>query len=236
MWEEVKLAVGSWQLASVGVCGVITRIISESFELNTMSTVPKPCFTPEQYLAIERAAEFRSEFYRGEMFAMVGASRKHNLIASNVGRRISEQFDGRSCEVYQSDMRVKVNKTGLYTYPNVVAVCDRPRFEDHQVDTLLNPRVVVEVLSPSTELWDRGKKFEHYRAIESLREYVLISQDHVLVERFALNADGQWALLDYRTLDDILILDSISCQIKLSEIYARISFDPAEAESQNAPD
>ncbi|MEJ7591663.1 MAG: Uma2 family endonuclease [Planctomycetaceae bacterium] len=201
-----------------------------------MSIIPKPRFTPEQYLAIERAAEFRSEFFCGEMFAMVGASRKHNLIAGNVSRRINQQFDGRPCEVYQSDMRVKVNKTGLYTYPDVVATCDQPRFEDHQVDTLLNPRVVVEVLSPSTELWDRGKRFEHYRAIGSLQEFVLIAQDHVLVERFTLNADGQWALLDYRTLDDTLILDSISCQIKLSEIYARISFDQTEAELQNAPD
>ena len=204
--------------------------------MNVMATVPKPRLTPERYLAIERAAEFRSEFFRGEMFAMVGASRKHNLIASNVSRRISEQFDGRLCEVYQSDMRVKVNKTGLYTYPDVVAACDQPRFEDNQVDTLLNPRVIVEVLSPSTELWDRGKKFEHYRAIESLREYVLIAQDHVLVERFAINADGQWALRDYRTLDDTLMLDSISCQIRLSEIYARITFDETEAESQNAGD
>ena len=201
-----------------------------------MSTVPKPHLTPEQYLAIERAAEFRSEYFRGEMFAMTGASRKHNLIAGNVSRSINEQFDGRPCEVYQSDMRVKVNKTGLYTYPDVVAACDQPRFEDNQVDTLLNPRVVVEVLSPSTELWDRGKKFMHYRAIESLREYVLIAQDLVHVERFTVNADGQWALLDYRTLDDTLILDSISCRIKLSEIYARISFDQTEAESQNAPE
>ena len=204
--------------------------------MNAMATVPKPRITPEQYLAIERAAEFRSEFFSGEMFAMAGASRKHNLIAGNVSRRISEQFDGRPYEVYQSDMRVKVNKTGLYTYPDVVATCDQPQFEDNQVDTLLNPRVVVEVLSASTELWDRAKKFEHYRAIESLREYVLISQDHVLVERFATNADGQWALRDYRTLDDTLSLDSISCQVRLSEIYARISFDQTEAELQNVPE
>jgi len=200
-----------------------------------MSTVPKPCFTREQYLAIERVAEFRSEFFRGEMFAMVGASRRHNLIAGNVSRRISEQFDGRPCEVYQSDMRVKVNKTGLYTYPDVVAVCDQPRFEDNQVDTLLNPKVIVEVLSPSTELWDRGRKFEHDRNIPSLREFVLISQDHVMVEKFAINDDGQWVLSDSGTLEDTLVLDSISCQIKLSEIYARIDFSESdEPEMQNS--
>ncbi len=189
-----------------------------------MSTIPKSRLTAEQYLAIERAAQFRSEFYRGEMFAMVGASRKHNLIAGNVFGELHRQFKDRKCEVYQSDMRVKVNATGLYTYPDVVATCDEPRFEDNHVDTFVNPKVIVEVLSPSTELWDRGRKFEHYRNIPSLREYVLICQDHVMVEKFAINADGEWALRDYRTLEDILVLDSISCQIKLSDVYARIDF------------
>lgn len=193
-----------------------------------MSTVPKNQYTPEQYLAIERVARSRSEFFRGEMFAMVSASRKHNLIAGNVSRRIGEQFDGRRCEVYQSDMRVKVNATGLYTYPDVVATCDAPRFEDDHVDTLLNPKAIVEVLSPSTELWDRSGKFNHYRNIPSLREYVLISQDHVMVEKFAINAEGQWALRDYRALEDILVLDSIVCQIKLSDIYARIDFSETD--------
>lgn len=196
-----------------------------------MSTVPKNQYTSEQYLTIERVARFRSEFLRGEMFAMVGASRKHNLIAGNVSRRIGEQFDGRRCEVYQSDMRVKVNATGLYTYPDVVATCDAPRFEDDHVDTLLNPKAIVEVLSPSTELWDRSGKFNHYRNIPSLREYVLISQDHVMVEKFAINSEGQWALRDYRALEDILVLDSIVCQIKMSDIYARIDFSETD-ESQ----
>ena len=193
-----------------------------------MSTAPKPRYTPEQYLAIERAAEFRSEFYHGEMFAMVGASRKHNLIAGDVFGELRQQFKGRKCEVYQTDMRVKVNATGLYTYPDVVATCDDPRFDDNHIDTLLNPKIIVEVLSPSTELWDRGKKFDHYRSIPSLREYVMIAQDHVHVEKFAINADGQWALSDYRTLDDVLVLDSISCQIKLSDIYARIDFSESD--------
>ncbi|HQX48329.1 MAG TPA: Uma2 family endonuclease [Planctomycetaceae bacterium] len=201
-----------------------------------MSTVPKTRLTAEQYLAIERAAQFRSEFFRGEMFAMVGASRKHNLIAVSVASELHRQFKDRKCEVYQSDMRVKVNATGLYTYPDVVATCDEPRFEDDHVDTLVNPKVIVEVLSPSTELWDRGKKFEHYRNIPSLRECVLISQDHVLVEKFAINADGEWALRDYRTLEDVLVLDSISCQIKLSDIYARIEFtESAEPEILDKP-
>ena len=202
-----------------------------------MSTIPKTRYTAEQYLSIERAAQFRSEFFHGEMFAMVGASRKHNLIAGNVSRRLNEQFDGRKCEVYQSDMRVKVNATGLYTYPDVVVTCDEPRFEDDQVDTFLNPKVIMEVLSPSTELWDRGKKFKHYRNIPSLREYALISQDHVMVEKFAINAEGQWALSDCRTLEDILVLDSISCELRLSDVYARVDFSESDgAASHSHPD
>lgn len=197
-----------------------------------MSTIPKPRYTPAQYLAIERAAEFRSEYYQGEMFAMVGASRRHNLISLNVAAEIRRLFQDRPCEVYQSDMRVKVDKTGLYTYPDVVATCDHPRFEDSLGDTFLNPKLIIEVLSPSTELWDRGKKFEHYRTIESLREYVLVSQDHVFVERFTRNEEGQWVLSDYRSLDDTLVLDSISCRIKLSEIYARITFDETDSGPQ----
>ena len=200
-----------------------------------MSIIPKTRYTAEQYLSIERAAQFRSEFFRGEMFAMVGASRKHNLIAGNVFGELHRQFKDRKCEVYQSDMRVKVNATGLYTYPDVVVTCDEPRFEDDQVDTFLNPKVVVEVLSPSTELWDRGKKFKHYRNIPSLREYVLISQDHVMVEKFAINAEGQWALSDCRTLEDILVLGSISCELRLSDVYARIDFSESDGAASHSP-
>ena len=126
-------------------------------------------------------------------------------------------------------------KYDIYTYPDVVATCDEPRFEDDHVDTLVNPKVIVEVLSPSTELWDRGKKFKHYRNIPSLRECVLISQDHVMVEKFSINADGEWALRDYRTLEDILVLDSISCQIKLSDIYARIEFSERDESEESCP-
>ncbi len=194
-----------------------------------MSTVPKPFLSPEQYLAIERAAETRSEYFRGEMFAMTGASRFHNLIAGNVGRRLNEQFDDRPCEVYQTDMRVKVSPTGLYTYPDIVVTCEHPKFEDSSVDTLLNPQVLFEVLSPSTESWDRGKKFGNYRRIDSLREYVLISQDRMLVEKFARLPDGEWLLSEVSSPDDRLVLDSVSCSIRLSDIYAKVELtEPAD--------
>src|SRR4051812_40698878 len=138
-----------------------------------MSTQPKPHLTPEQYLEIERAAEYKSEYFDGEMFAMSGAREAHNVVAMNIGAELREQLRQKPCRVYPSDMRVRVSSTGLYTYPDVVAVCDKPQFADEVTDTLLNPVLVVEVLSPSTEAYDRGRKFDHYKTIESLREYLL---------------------------------------------------------------
>jgi Uma2 family endonuclease len=142
-----------------------------------MSTAEKRFISPDEYLTIERASEIRHEYYNGEMFAMSGASRAHNLIATNIVASLRSQFAGRDCEVYQSDMRVKVDRKGLYTYPDVVAACEGPKFEDDEFDTLINPRVIVEVLSKSTEDNDRGTKFEMYRRLASLQDYVLVSQD-----------------------------------------------------------
>lgn len=189
-----------------------------------MSTAPQPTLSPQQYLEIERAAETRNEFFRGEMFAMAGASREHNLIATNIARRVSEQFDGRPCEVYQSDMRVKITATGLYTYPDVVTTCDAPEFEDDHIDTLLNPQVLFEVLSRSTEVYDRGKKFEHYQQLPSLTDYILVSQYSARVERFTRQSDDQWLLWSTSDMDDSLEIASIDCKIPLAEIYARINF------------
>ena len=140
-----------------------------------MSTAPKTYLTQADYLHRERAAEGKSEFYRGEMFAMAGASREHNLIVGNLVTSLNLQLRDRDCQVYPSDMRVKVSPTGLYTYPDVSVACENPEFEDAQGDTLLNPRVLVEVLSDSTEAYDRGPKFEQYRQLASLRDYLLIN-------------------------------------------------------------
>ncbi len=194
-----------------------------------MSTASKQPLTPQRYLELERIAQTRSEFYCGEMFAMTGASRTHNRISLNVARRIDEQFDGRPCEVYQSDMRVKVSASGLYTYPDVVATCDAPQFEDEEVDTLLNPQVIVEVLSDSTEAYDRGTKFGHYRKLDSLQEYVLISQESARVERYTRQPDGQWLLWSTEEMSDTLAISSIGCTLKLADIYARVIFDSSES-------
>lgn len=190
-----------------------------------MSTAPKRCPTPQEYLAQERKANTKSEYLNGEIFAMAGTSRKHNLIAVNLARELSERLREGDCEVYQSDMRVKVDETGLYTYPDVTVVCGGPEFEDAEVDTLLNPLILFEVLSSSTADYDRGGKFAHYRRLPSLREYVVVSQDRVLVEHHVRQPKNQWVLSELDSLQDTLELPSVACEIPVAEIYLKVRFD-----------
>ena len=194
------------------------------------SAATKIRFTPQEYLALERKSETRNEYYNGEIFAMAGASREHNLIVANLLRDIGNQLEDRPCESYPSHMRVSIEATGLYTYPDVSVVCGEPRFQDREVDTLLNPTVIVEVLSPSTEAYDRGDKFRHYRRIDSLREFVPISQDWMMVERYTRQGND-WVLSDLTDPDQVLKLESIGCQIPLNRIFAKITFpEPGAAE------
>ena len=189
-----------------------------------MSDGTKRLLTPEEYLAIERDVEAKHEFYRGEMFAMGGASREHNLITGNAGASLHAQLANRPCEAYQNDMRVKVTANGLYTYPDVVVTCEKPRFEDDKFDTLLNPQSIIEVLSDTTEKYDRGKKFELYRQIQSLREYALISQDRAHIELFTKGDDGVWSLSEATGLEATISLPTIGCQLALADVYAKISW------------
>jgi Uma2 family endonuclease len=188
-----------------------------------MSSLPRPQFSPQEYLALERRAEYRSEYFDGEIFAMAGASREHNLIAGNAFASLHGQLKGRRCEAYPGDMRVRVSQPGLYTYPDVVVVCGEPEFEDAEVDTLLNPTLIVEVLSPTTEAYDRGEKFAQYRTLASLAEYVLIAQDRYRVERFARQPDGQWLFAAAHRLDQVISLASIDCRLPLAEVYDRLT-------------
>ncbi len=180
-------------------------------------------FTPEQYLAAERKAAFKSEYLDGFITAMSGASREHNRIAGNVYHKIGNQLENRPYEAFISDLRVCVSSTGLYTYPDVIVVCGEPEFQDDEVDTLLNPTAIVEVLSPTTESYDRGAKFAHYRRLPSLKEYVLVAQDRVLVERYTRQGDD-WVFSAPDDLDGTLKLVSINCSIPLRDIYARVGF------------
>jgi Uma2 family endonuclease len=179
--------------------------------------------TPQEYLAIERCAEYKSEYFDGEMFAMAGASPAHNQITLNVAGGINVQLKKRPCLVYANDMRVKVSATGLYTYPDIVALCGPPRFDDNQKDTLLNPTVIIEVLSDSTEVYDRGKKFQHYRTLESLQEYVLIAQQECRVEHYVRQPGNQWTLTETHDLSEVMQLSSIQCQLALADIYDKVS-------------
>ena len=168
-------------------------------------------------------AETRSEYLDGDMVAMSGGSREHNVIVTNIVSELRSQLKGRPCEVFANDMRVKVSTTGLYTYPDVVVVCGEPQFEDANVDTLMNPTVVVEVLSDSTESYDRGGKFGHYRKVESLTEYLLVGQHEYRIEQYIRRPEGPWARVDIRGLTAKLDLPSILCSIPMTEIYDRIS-------------
>ena len=195
-----------------------------------MSTQPKTYLTPEEYLAIERQNEYKSEYIDGEMVAMVGASRRHNIITINLGREVSQQLKGRPCEAYVNDMRVRIasRREYAYTYPDVVVVCGEPQFEDGHLDTLLNPTVLIEVLSESTELYDRGKKFSFYRTIESLAEYVLVAQDEHRVEQYVKQADGRWLLADHSLPEDVGELASVQCTLTLRDVYEKVVLPPSD--------
>ena len=193
--------------------------------------------TPEEYIALERKAipdadTIRSEYIKGKIIPMSGASRIHNLITGNIFGELRSLLKGSECEVYANEMRVSAPVTSSYFYPDVVVVCEEPRFEDDVFDILLNPIIVVEVLSPSTEAYDRGEKFSHYRHLASLQEYILVSQDKVLVERYRRPQKNEpapvtaqdWIFTAFQALEDILPITAIQCELPLQEIYERVTF------------
>src|SRR5215211_2240700 len=186
-----------------------------------MSYQRKTLLTTEEYLALERKSEIKHEYFAGEMFAMVGASKRHNLISANIIRLLGNQLLDRPCNVYPSDMRVKVSATGKHTYPDVVVACEEEKF-DEEKDTLLNPVVVFEVLSASTEAYDRGKKFEQYQNIESLTEYLLVAQEPFRIEQYVRQSNSEWRYSEYHTPEDVVTLGVIGCQLALKDVYAKV--------------
>jgi Uma2 family endonuclease len=181
-------------------------------------------YSPEEYLSLDRAAKRKNEYFAGYIRPTASASHEHKLIASNLAAEVRSQLAVRPHRaVYGGDMRVLVRQTGLYAYPDLAVVCGHTLFLDDGKDTLLNPSLIAEVLSPKTESYDRGRKFGQYRQLASLREYVLFAHDEVLVERF-LRQGEDWVLTDVRRMEDTLWLASIDCYVPLREIYARIEF------------
>src|SRR5450432_423210 len=190
-----------------------------------MASNPVSNLTEEQYLATERAAEFKSEFLDGVMYAMSGGSLRHSDLASNLLAELRAMLRNSECKAFNSDLRVRVSAR-MYAYPDVSVVCGKPLLADERQDILLNPVVILEVLSPSTEQYDRGMKFQLYRTIESLREYILVDQDKVLIEQYIRQDVSTWTLRDHQTLEDELKIDSIGVSLPLRLVYDRVDLLP----------
>ena len=188
-----------------------------------MSALPTPKLTFEQYLEMEREAEFRSEFINGEVVAMSGGSRRHALIISRTLSLLDQQLGDGPCSAVSNDMRVKTNKMG--TYPDIVVTCGPDRLLDQIKDTLVDATVIVEVLSRSTKSFDQGEKFDYYCSLPSFAEYLLLWQDSIRAQHRVRQPDGSWTLRNYTTPDAIIELKSIGCQLRLGSLYARVQFE-----------
>jgi Uma2 family endonuclease len=186
-----------------------------------MASLPKVLLTPEEYLALEESSPFRSEYLDGQVYAMAGGSKNHARIIRNISGILYNQLRHGPCEAFTSDMRVGAGSR-MYTYPDVVIACESGRVIHQETDTLLDPVAVIEVLSPSTQAQDRGLKFERYRAIESLKEYLLVAQEEVLVEHFVRQPDGNWSRSIADKLEESVVLVSVGATLKLTEIYERV--------------
>lgn len=188
----------------------------------TVASNPALKLTEEQYLAIERAAEFRSEFRDGEMLAKSGGTMSHSDLQANIIAELHAALHGSDCRISTSDIRVRVSTTGMYAYPDVSVVCGKRLVADEKQDVLLNPVVIFEILSPSTEQYDRGVKFQHYRTIESLKEYILVDQNKVRIEQYIRQDATTWILRDHQRIEEELRMDSIGISIPLQRIYDRV--------------
>lgn len=191
-----------------------------------------PEYSFDDYLAVERdAVDEKHEYVAGRVYAMTGASFNHNLIVTNLTIELGAQLKGRPCAILTNDMRVRIETADACKYPDILALCEEPQFHDERSDVLMNPVLVIEVLSPSTEAYDRGGKFAIYRAIPSLREYVLIAQDRLSVEVFTRRQDNRWLLTAHSALEDEVIFDSVQCQVPLREIYDKVQLLAPDAEA-----
>lgn len=195
--------------------------------MRVVSTQTVPYLTPEQYLEIERAAETRSEYLAGTMYSMAGTSVNHAFIVTAATVSLYSQLQGRKCTAFATDLRLFVRKHNLITYPDVFVTCPPFQLLDGRQDTLVDATVIVEVLSPSTKNYDRGEKFLFYRALPSFSEYLLLAQDEVRAEHHVRQADGSWLLRDYSAASDEIELKSISCRLRLADVYERVEFETA---------
>ena len=192
-----------------------------------MTALPKRQFISEEdYLTMEEVSPVKHEYFDGEIFQMAGASDEHNTIAMNIAAELHQQLKKRPCKVYQNDMRLYVEKEGIYTYPDVMVVCGKPEIKKYKnLDNILNPVLIVEVLSPSTADYDKGAKFEQYRTIESFKEYLLVSQDAKQITRYTKQTNGSWILMDFIGDKTEIELSSIECSLAMEDIYDKVDFE-----------
>lgn len=187
-------------------------------------------YTPDEYLTLEREAEERHEYLDGQIYSMAGESPTHSTICFNLAATIGPQLVNKPCRGFSPNMKVRTRPTGLYSYPDLAIVCGEPRFHDNRRDVLLNPTVIIEVLSPSTEGYDRGEKFFRYQQIESLTDYLLVSQDKPRIEHYVRQEDGSWLYSVVSDLSHNLFVSSINCQLHLAEVYDRVEFPALPSE------
>lgn len=185
----------------------------------------QPCITEEEYLAFERASSTKHEYYKGRIYAMTGAKEPHNLIAGNIIAALHPQLRRKGCRIYPGDMRVKIMQTGLNTYPDITVVCGPPQFTDNARDTIINPIVIIEVLSASTERYDRGMKFQHYRTIETLKDYILVAQDRHHIEHFSRQEHGLWIFREAANVALSINIQSIGCVLNVQDVYEQVEFE-----------
>ena len=190
-----------------------------------MTAQPNPAISEMEYLAAERISQIKHEYYHGHIYAMTGGKEPHNLIAGNTLASLHSQLRRKPCRVYPSDMRVKVLRTGLNTYPDVVVICGQPHFTDAIHDTITNPAIIIEVLSSSTERYDRGMKFQNYRTIDTLHDYILIAQDQHHIEHYVRQENDQWLLQEVTALDGEIYIQSIDCRLRLDDVYEKVDLN-----------
>ncbi len=180
-------------------------------------------YTASEYLAFERTSETKHEFYKGEIFDMSGASLGHNHIQINLVGEVRTFLKGKSCNVFGSDLRIHIPSNSLYTYPDAIIICGKPEMLDEAFDTVLNPTVIVEILSPSTQRYDRGEKFMLYRSIPSLQEFIVVDSENIAVEHYKRNEDNTWLLQEWKEITDILTIATIGFALPLNELYSGVN-------------
>jgi Uma2 family endonuclease len=191
-----------------------------------MATQPLPILSAEQYLELDRSAEFRSEYFDGQMFLMSGGTRNHSRVVGNALAALHRQLGDSACEVAGSDLRLASSKHPSYTYPDIVVTCGPDKFLDNRRDTITDATLVIEVLSPSTRNYDRGEKFLFYRSLPSFSEYLLLSQDSIRAEHHVRQPDGAWLFREFTSASDVVELKSIGCSLQLESLYRRVEFEP----------